>query len=127
MKYPLFSAMLLGLACLSGASCGGNSSGRSFCEGGDTVTSRADLLTLVDFDGYSVATVRDPWDSTRVMATYLLVERTAEVPDAGDAVVIRVLVEKSLVYSGVHGGAVEAVGAVGELRRLPTGCISRIL
>lgn len=113
--------MLFGLACLSGASCGGNSSGRSFCEGGDTVTSRADLLTLVDFDGYSVATVRDPWDSTRVMATYLLVERTAEVPDAGDAVVIRVPLEKSLVYSGVHGGAVEAVGAVGGIAAVADG------
>ncbi len=116
--------MLLGLACLSGASCVRNSAGSSVGEGGDTVTVRSDLLTLVDHDGYSVATVRDPWDSTRVMATYLLVDRDVDeenLPQAGNAVVLRVPLEKSLVYSGVHGGAVELLGEAERIAAVADG------
>ena len=119
-----FSFFVFAVGLLGVSSCVRNSAGSSVSEGGDTVTVRSDLLTLVDHDGYSVVTVRDPWDSTRVMATYLLVDRDVDeenLPQAGNAVVLRVPLEKSLVYSGVHGGAVEFLGEAERIAAVADG------
>ena len=37
-------------------------------------------FTVQRFDTYTMVEVRDPWDSTRLLQRYLLVDRTKSVP-----------------------------------------------
>lgn len=102
------------------ASCGGASHAK--IEGGDTLTHSARLLTLVDHGTYSVADVTDPWDTTRLMSRYVLVPRDAKLPDnLPEGVVVRTPLQRSLVYSGVHGGAIDELGAVDAIAGVTEG------
>lgn len=92
---------------------------------GDTVTTHARLLLLVDHGkDYTVAKIRNPWDTSRVMATYILVPRS--FPDDSIAqlpvgTVVRTPLESSLVYSGVHGGVIDELSAAGAITAVADG------
>lgn len=105
----IFSA-LTALSLL--ASCGGgNATSSSSSE--DTGTQYARNLTMEDRDGYTYVTVRNPWDTTRNLAAYALVEKDAAMPSglpAGTAIV-RVPLEKSVVFSSVHASLIDELGA----------------
>lgn len=72
--FILMLAVVLALLC----SCGGGST-TAAVSGGDTVTMRyAERLTLVRYDGYTVATLADPWNKGRTLHTYILIPGTAK-------------------------------------------------
>ncbi|MDE6483416.1 MAG: ABC transporter substrate-binding protein [Rikenellaceae bacterium] len=74
-------------------------------------------FTLETFDGYTVARVRDPWDTTRTLHTYVLVPKKAPLPESlPDGDLIRTPVEKAAVASGVHCTLLEAVGCGDAVR-----------
>ena len=103
-----FTAMvmlLLPCGCTGGAESGGTT-------GGDTVPLRyAQDLELVKHDGFTVATVRNPWDTTAVLASYILITDTVMPDRLPEGTVIRVPLKKSLVYSSVHVGLIDELGA----------------
>lgn len=79
----------------------------------------ADYLTMVRHPGYTEAVIRNPWDTLRVLHTYLLVDRDNPLPDSlPDGTVVRTPIRHALVYSSVHCSllaemdAKEAVGGV---------------
>ena len=75
---------------------------------GDTIPmSYAVNLAMVDFDGYTRVDVRNPWDTTRTLHTYLLVPAAADMP-AGlpEGTVIRTPLKSSVIYSSVHNSLV---------------------
>lgn len=82
-------------------------------EGGDTITSQAQLLTLVDLGDYVVADVRNPWGDG-LLDRYILAPRdySGELPEG---TVIKVPLQSSVVYSGVYAGAIDELGAVGAI------------
>lgn len=92
---------------------GGNSEGA--LAGGDTLTHEATLLTLVDFKDYVVADVADPWNDGKRLARYILVDRDARPDSLPEGTVVEVPLESSLVYSSVHAGAVDELGAIGRV------------
>lgn len=87
-----------------------------------SITSEAALLRIYELPGYVRADVRNPWDTTSMLGRYALVPKGAPVPDSlpDGCAVVRVPLERSLVYSAVHTsllcelGAAEAVAAVAE-------------
>ena len=124
MKHCFYLFAIVGWALLL-AACGGR--GKAFLplSGGDTLALRyAENLTVVDFPGYTVVTLRNPWDTLRTMRTYVLVPAGKDLPDSllPPGTVVRTPLRKALVYSSVHGGlladlgAVEAIGGVCDLR-----------
>lgn len=59
-----------------------------------------------------LVTLRNPWDSTRTIATYLLNRRGAQIPAeiANSVKVIKVPLKRDVVYSGVHGSLLQELG-----------------
>lgn len=97
--------LLLPCACTGGAADGDTG-------GGDTLAlSYAKELTLTQYGGYSVATIRNPWDTTAVLAKYILAPDSVPAEKLPEGTVIRVPLKKSLVYSAVHIGLIDELGA----------------
>ena len=105
----IFTSFLLLLsvgACQSGKQGGASSAG-------DTLTlAHAQLLTIVDYDGYSVASIKDPWNKGRTLHEYVLVPKEAPLPDhLPKATVVRTPVSKAVIYTSVHSALVQELGA----------------
>lgn len=99
------------------SSCGRGTSSRGNEVTGDTLTTCAELLTLVDCGDYTVADVRDPWDTTRLLGRYILVDSDREMPGSlPNGEVVRVPLENSIVYSDVHACAIGEVGGIKGVR-----------
>lgn len=72
---------------------------------GDTVTLRyARHLQMVEYDSYTMATLRNPWDTTLVLHRYALVDRNKEhqppVPEG--TTLVRVPLQRAAVFTSVH-------------------------
>lgn len=97
--------LLLPCACTGGAA-------HRAADSGDTLgLTYAKELTLVKSDGYTVAIIRNPWDTTAVLAKYILVPDSSDAIDLPDGTVIRTPLKNSLVYSSVHIGLIDELGA----------------
>ena len=108
MRLGLISALFLAVLL---SSCGGRQTASA--DGGDTVPFRyAQLLQLVRYDGYTVATIRHPWRQDAVLHRYVLVPAAAPVPEGSPAApvpegfpegtVIRTPLRRSVVFTTVH-------------------------
>ena len=110
--------------CLLSA-CGGSKRTQAVMpQGGDTLQmAYARYLTIVKHESFTEVTVHNPWDSTRVLHTYLLVDKHKPVPCVlPQGTVVRVPLERMLVYSAVHCGLfdeLEAIKSVGGVCDLP--------
>lgn len=113
-----FALYIVSACALLLSACGGGRVSQAV-EQGDTLALRyADNLTLVVRDGYTVATLRDPWDTLRTLHTYVLVPREEAVP-AGlptGATVVRIPLQRAVVYSSVHCGLLHELGAGSAIR-----------
>lgn len=84
----------------------------------DTISlSFAENLTLIQYGEYTKAILRNPWDTTRDLQTYILIPKTAEVlPDSlPEGVIIRTPIDNALVYSSVHCSLICELGAEGQI------------
>lgn len=99
------------LAVIMLVACQGGSSTR--CEvDGDTLTTGAELLTIVDCKGYTIVDIENPWIEGSLLKRYALVHRDSAIPDdlPDDVVLMRVPINSALVYSSVHAGAFRELG-----------------
>ncbi len=66
-------------------------------------------FTISRYDEFTEVNVRDPWDSTRMLQRYLLVDRDLKIlPDGmGEGTVVRVPVDRVVLYTSVHASIVE--------------------
>lgn len=113
MKYLYFIVLLF---VLSFSSCGGGKNPTPGVEG-DTIPLRyADNLTLVAYPDYTVATLRNPWDTLKTLHTYVLVPAAEPLPGhLPEGTVVRTPLAKSVIYSSVHCGLVDKLGAFGSI------------
>lgn len=90
--------------------CGGNGAA-SFAEG-DTVEIRyAANLAIEEHEGFSVVNIRNPWDTTKILQNYILLEKGVQRPDGyPSAKVINVPLQKSVVFSVVHNSLIHELG-----------------
>lgn len=76
----------------------------------------AKLIRVWECDGFKKMEIRNPWDTTCLLQTYLLVDKTKEIPaNCPDGVVVRVPLEKSAVFTTVHCSLIEELGAVNSI------------
>ena len=91
---------------------------------GATVAMRyAEQIQIDSCDGYWLVRVRNPWDSAKILHTYILVEQGRELPDNLPAgTLVRTPLRKSLIYSSVHCSllveldALDCIGGVCDLQ-----------
>lgn len=120
MKHILYPIALI---CIILCGCSGRyANSSSALQDGDTLTSHSELLTMVDYGDYMLADVTNPWDTTRLLARYVLVPRECEdLSGLPEGTVLRTPLQSSLVYSGVHGGAICELGAVDAVTAVADG------
>lgn len=81
--------------------------------GGDTLDLRyAENLVVVAYPEYTVATLRNPWDTLKVLHTYVLVPSDRALPaHLPEGTVVRTPLSKSVIYSSVHCALINQLGA----------------
>lgn len=112
MKYTLslFIACLL-VAC----SQAGRQQATEESLSSDTIR-YAQGFTVHHFNDYTSVDVRDPWDSTRLLQRYLLVDREKPVPgNLPKGTVVRVPVQNIVVYTSVHAAVIDQLGETGRI------------
>lgn len=99
------------------SACGGRSNTSSISSQGDTIPLRyASNLSLVAYEDYTLAQLRNPWDTTKTLHTYILIDRTKAVPqDLPEGTIVRTPVGKSVIYSSVHCSLLKSLGALGSI------------
>ena len=81
-------------------------------------------FTVQRFDTYTMVEVRDPWDSTRLLQRYLLVDRTKSVPGGlPKGTIVKVPVKDIVVYTSVHA----AIDQLHEINKVIGVCEPRYM
>ena len=76
----------------------------------------AERIRIDSCDHYILVRIQNPWDTTKILHTYVLVDRSIELPAAlPEGTLVRTPVEKALVYSAVHCGLISELGALNQI------------
>ena len=112
MKKFLLSAHIVTIVLLLSA-CGGGSKTSSAIHGEIIPLKYAENLKLIKGEGYTEAVLRNPWDTTSILHTYILVDKDKEVPDhLPEGTIVRTPLSKALVYTTTHCNLIHELGAV---------------
>ena len=112
MKKKLLSALIAFIVLLLSA-CGGGSKTSSAINGEIIPMKYAENLKLMKGDGYTEAVLRNPWDTTSILRTYILVDKDKEVPEhLPEGTIVRTPLSKALVYTATHCNLIHELGAV---------------
>ncbi|WP_294618883.1 ABC transporter substrate-binding protein [uncultured Bacteroides sp.] len=105
------------VAALLLSACGGKNKAVSAFICGDTIPLRyAGNLTLVSYPDYTVATLRNPWDTLRTLHTYILIPASRPLPaHLPEGTIVRTPLRKSVVYSAVHCSLMDKLGVAGSI------------
>lgn len=114
----IFLTLLTVVAFL--ASCRGSHASSSAEEENNTVPLKyAENLTIKEFPDYTEVTVRNPWDTLKILQKYILVERDSAMPkNLPQGTLVKIPVTNALVYSTVHNSLIselEAMDAIGGI------------
>lgn len=97
------------LACCKG----GHTSSFSETAGDEIEMKYASNLKIAEHPDFTEVTVRNPWDTTKTLQKYILVNRDSVVPgNLPDGTLIKVPVTNALVYSTVHNSLITELGAI---------------
>lgn len=105
-----FHIMIFILCCLT--SCSTNKSSETNISGGDTITAESELLTIVNFDHYTIVDIKNPWQKDALLQRYILVNRDNDINDTPKGIIVKTPLKSSLVYSSVHAGVIKELGAI---------------
>mgnify|MGYP001000659161 CR=1 FL=1 len=65
------------------------------------------------YDNYITVSVRDPWDTTRTLQTYILVDKTKELPtDLPKGTIVKIPLNNVATYSTIHCSTLNELNAV---------------
>lgn len=119
----VISTIVISFLVLIAVSCGGHSNASKDKVYGDTLTSYAELLTLVDCGDYVAAVVTDPWNPGKTLASYALVPRddasSPAVPDGFQ--VVKVPLARSVVESSTNSAAIAELKALDGVAAVSDG------
>lgn len=109
----LFLIILL----LSLAACDGRSKGTIDDNGEIFPLEYAENLSIVQYKGYTKVELRNPWDTLKVLNTYILIDRNDSIPtDLPFGVVVRTPIERAVIYSAMHCRLIEELGAGASIK-----------
>ncbi|MDE7180317.1 MAG: ABC transporter substrate-binding protein [Muribaculaceae bacterium] len=122
MKFRLkqiASAILTGCILFTIAACGGKHPSHAPAPEGRRVEMRhAQLLRIIEADdATTLVEIVNPWDTTKFLGKYALIERGKETPTSIPDVYMRINVplERSVVYSGLHSSVIAELGGIGQV------------
>ena len=117
LKNNRYTILYICMLIVALASCrGGNSVASDSEGGGDTLQLKyASLLTIVDYDGYSVATIRNPWKPEKTLHTYVLVSGDGNDTHGVEGTVIHVPIQRAAVFTTVHCALLQDFGREGSI------------
>lgn len=73
----------------------------------------AENLKLSQAEDYTIARLRNPWDTTKTLHTYLLIDKDKPLPEnLPEGTIVRTPLSKAIVYSSVHCGLLQQIGAL---------------
>ncbi len=94
------------------AACTG-SNGRAAQEGVKEQNLYANGFEITHYNGYSTIEIEDPWDTTKVLQNYILVEKSAPLPDNLPAgTIIRTPISNIIMYTTIHASIWEELGSL---------------
>ena len=107
---------MLGLLLALGVGC----KSRHSASAGDALSALrmeyAGRIRIDSSEHYILVRVQNPWDTARILHTYVLVGRETELPEGlPEGTLVRTPVEKALVYSSVHCGLLSELGAIDRI------------
>ena len=107
-----FALSLAALSLLPSCGRGGNASASPSGEGDTLALSDATNLSIIEHPDFTEVRIRNPWDTTRLLHSYALIERDAPAPSSLDPALtpVRVPLQKSVVFSGVHASLIAEFG-----------------
>ena len=123
MKRLLLSANI-GLIILLLTACVGGSKTSSVSLNEEIIPLKyAENLLIMKGEGYTRVQLRNPWDTTSVLSTYILVDKESDMPKyLPEGTLVRTPLSKALVYTAVHCnlikelGVVQSIGGICELQ-----------
>jgi iron complex transport system substrate-binding protein len=107
--------LIILLAGVSLLSCGGRQTPADR-EAGDTLVFRhARLIEVVRHQDFTEVNIKNPWKPGKMLHRYLLTTGS-EVPEmSGHATVVRVPLQRSVVFTSVHAALIAQLGAQGQV------------
>lgn len=109
-----FFCASLSLSCSGGTAVGTG--------GGDTVVFRhARLLTVVDYGDCRRVDIADPWNTGRVLHSYILAPDGSDMEEPQGATLIRVPVARAVSFTTVHASLLSQLGATPALVGIADG------
>ncbi len=111
-QHVIYILLLLSIftSCSSGSKKRGVAASYS-----DTIRYAAGF-TVKHYPSYREVEVRDPWDSTRILQRYLLVDRNKDIPEnLPEGTIVRVPLKRLAVYSSVHCSILEQLKVANEV------------
>lgn len=71
----------------------------------------AEGFQVKKYNDYTLVSVRDPWDTTRLLQTYILVDRQKELPDGlPQGTIVRTPLSNVATYSTIHCSSLNELG-----------------
>lgn len=84
---------------------------------GDNTLKYASFLKMWEHEGCFYANIVNPWDTTKLLASYILAPHDIDINDVNEnQIVIRTPVESLLVYTSVHAGVIKELGRIDVVR-----------
>ena len=118
MNMKHFFCVLLALFVI--ASCGGgNKGGREELSEVEMLYSKE--LKIYEGKEYTVAEIRNPWDTATVLHRYVLLKDGAVDPKIENATVVVIPIKNIAVYSSVHASIVDLLDEVGSIKGVCEG------
>lgn len=113
MRY--YFLLLISISAIISSCVGGVNDAAS--ADGDTIPFKyARNLTMIDHADYTEAIIRNPWDSTKTLHTYILVKEGHESPaNTPEGTKIQLPLHNALVYSSVHCSLIQRLGAIEQI------------
>lgn len=95
------------------SACGGGSKTTTVVDATNEQTlHHAENLRLIQTEDYTLARLRNPWDTTKILHTYLLVDKEKPLPaHLPEGTLVRIPLQKAIVYSSVHCSLLKQLGA----------------
>ena len=120
----LLLATNIGFIILLLSACGGKNKTSSVSLNEEIIPLKyAENLLMMKGEGYTRVQLRNPWDTTSVLSTYILVDKESEMPKhLPEGTLVRTPLSKALVYTAVHCnlikelGVVQSIGGICELQ-----------
>lgn len=77
----------------------------------NSIIEHSEVFTVDKFEEYTIINIKNPWDSTKMLQTYILVDKNRELPTNLPAgTIIRTPVKSAIAYSVVHCTSLYEIG-----------------